>query len=73
MNASIGLGAEEIEERGKTYGPNVLPQSSKLITFFNVAKSEIMEPMILLLLVCFLGRCDTDDGHDDTVKREVLS
>jgi len=45
-----GLTAEEARQRLQQFGPNQIFQPSK-ISFFGIARHEVTEPMILLLLV----------------------
>ncbi|HOE15056.1 MAG TPA: cation-transporting P-type ATPase [Candidatus Saccharicenans sp.] len=45
-----GLTAEEARQRLQQFGPNQIFQPSR-ISFFGIAKHEVTEPMILLLLV----------------------
>ena len=45
-----GLSSEEAEQRLAQYGPNQIFEAEK-ISFWGIAKHEVTEPMILLLLV----------------------
>ena len=45
-----GLTAEEARQRLQQFGPNQIFQPSR-ISFFGIARHEVTEPMILLLLV----------------------
>jgi Ca2+-transporting ATPase len=45
-----GLDADEVKERLGRYGPNLLYRPAP-ISFFRIARHEVTEPMILLLLV----------------------
>lgn len=48
-NLKNGLSSKEAENRLEKYGPNILSKESK-ITFLNIFKEEITEPLILLLI-----------------------
>ncbi len=45
-----GLSGEEAQKRLRQYGPNTVAKAYK-VTFLSIAKEELTEPMILLLLV----------------------
>jgi Ca2+-transporting ATPase len=45
-----GLTTEEVQKRLKEFGPNQIFRAAK-ISFWGIAKDEVTEPMILLLLV----------------------
>ena len=47
---TAGLSSLEAEKRLEQFGPNIIFKSTK-ISFWRIAKHEVMEPMILLLLV----------------------
>jgi Ca2+-transporting ATPase len=48
--ATTSLSDEDAAQRLRQYGPNTIAKSSK-VTFLSIAREELTEPMILLLLV----------------------